>query len=210
MKFFGGILLPVAILLGINVTWIYARRHRDPATDRLPITLYYEALCPYCMQFMTQQLYPSMKDRLPYTQLTLVPYGNARADKHGKITCQHGTNECELNAWHACILEHHDIETALKLISCMMRSRKNKLEICANRYQINIGDVKLCKKERTVDEILSKYGKETDKVPHQGVPAIAVDNHLDFDDQENLNDHFDSTFCSKYQAKFNKILKNCQ
>lgn len=55
------------------------QRLRGPQADRLAITLYYEALCPYCMEFVTTQLNPSMvrQDRLPFTDLTLVPYGNA-------------------------------------------------------------------------------------------------------------------------------------
>lgn len=53
---------------------------RQPASvKKLPVTLYYEALCPYCMKFVTSQLNPSLihKNRLAVTELTLVPYGNA-------------------------------------------------------------------------------------------------------------------------------------
>ncbi|XP_032578543.1 GILT-like protein 2 isoform X2 [Drosophila sechellia] len=68
----------VCLLLGwVSVATL--RRLRGPQADRLAITLYYEALCPYCMEFVTTQLKPSMirQDRLPFTDLTLVPYGNA-------------------------------------------------------------------------------------------------------------------------------------
>jgi len=60
------------------------QRLRGPQADRLPVTLYYEALCPYCMEFVTTQLSPSMirRGRLPFTDLTLVPYGNARVGLH--------------------------------------------------------------------------------------------------------------------------------
>lgn len=81
-----------------------------------------------------------------------------------------------IEPWHACILEHHDIAQSLKLIACMMRGKKNRLEKCADHYQIDVGDVKNCKKTRQVNDILRKYGKETAKVSFQGVPAVALDN----------------------------------
>lgn len=170
--------------------------YHEPNAPKLPITLYYEALCPYCMAFVTNQLSPSMvlKDRLHYTNLTLVPYGNAKVsdsqrtrhdmneylllqlDDKGELTCQHGEDECELNAWHACILEHNDINISLKLIACMMRGRKNNLDKCAKRYHIDVTAVKDCKSSRSVDNILKKYGEATAEVDFSGVPAIAVDN----------------------------------
>ncbi|EDX14078.1 GILT-like protein 2 [Drosophila simulans] len=201
----------VCLLLGL-VGVATPRRMRGPQADRLAITLYYEALCPYCMEFVTTQLNPSMvrQDRLPFTDLTLVPYGNAMTNDDGNVECQHGVMECELNAWHACILEHHDIAQSLKLIACMMRGKKNRLDKCADHYQIDVGDVKNCKKTRQVNDILRKYGKETAKVSFQGVPAVALDNVYNSDLSANLTDHFDAIFCAKYKEKFNKQLNNCQ
>lgn len=57
-----------------------------------------------------------------------------------------------------------------------MRSHKNKLDICATRYSINVTAVKDCKKSRSVDDILGKYAKVSDKVAYRGVPAITIDN----------------------------------
>ncbi|KAH8356365.1 hypothetical protein KR084_006455 [Drosophila pseudotakahashii] len=200
----------VCLLLG----WVGVatpRRLRAPQADRLPITLYYEALCPYCMEFVTTQLSPSMirLARLPFTDLTLIPFGNARTDDDGNVACQHGELECELNAWHACILEHHDIVESMKLIACMMRFKKNRLDKCADRFGIDVSDVKNCKETREVNEILKKYGEETAKIPFQGVPAIAMDNVYDADISADLTDNFDSIFCAKYKEKFNKELDNC-
>lgn len=150
-------------------------------------------------------------------------------NEKGEVTCQHGEDECELNAWHACILEHNDINISLKLIACMMRGRKNNLDKCANRYGIDVTAVKDCKSARSVDEILKKYAEATAQVDFRGVPAIAVDNasiisfssilyykqfsffnqEFKSDDQDELSDNFDQTFCAKYKAKFNIRLKNC-
>ncbi|XP_017855868.1 PREDICTED: gamma-interferon-inducible lysosomal thiol reductase [Drosophila arizonae] len=201
----------VFLLLTLGIVACSARHHHEADAPKLPITLYYEALCPYCMHFVTTQLNPSMvrKDRLHYTNLTLVPFGNAHLNEKGEVTCQHGEDECELNAWHACILEHNDINISLKLIACMMRGRKNNLDKCANRYGIDVTAVKDCKSARSVDEILQKYAEATAQVDFRGVPAIAVDNEFKSDDQDELTDNFDQTFCAKYKAKFNIRLKNC-
>lgn len=68
-----------------------------PNVHRLPITLYYEALCPFCMEFVTKQLDPSMvhAGRLAYAELTLVPYGNAR------VGCQYVFIRTHLNIVYA-------------------------------------------------------------------------------------------------------------
>ncbi|XP_023163515.2 GILT-like protein 2 [Drosophila hydei] len=199
------------LLLTFGVLACTAKYYHEPNAPKLHITLYYEALCPYCMAFVTNQLSPSMvlKDRLHYTNLTLVPYGNAKLDDKGELTCQHGEDECELNAWHACILEHNDINISLKLIACMMRGRKNNLDKCAKRYHIDVTAVKDCKSSRSVDNILKKYGEATAEVDFSGVPAIAVDDEYNADDQEDLMAIFDHTFCAKYKAKFNITLNNC-
>lgn len=51
--------------------------------------LYYESLCPDSFQFMVDSLARVFKDGLlDAADLTLVPYGNAKVDAHGAITCQ--------------------------------------------------------------------------------------------------------------------------
>ncbi|KAH8385645.1 GILT-like protein 2 [Drosophila serrata] len=208
MKAFVFVCLLMMGLMGVAMP----RRHHSAQSNRLPVTLYYEALCPYCMDFVTTKLGPSMLrlNRLPFTDLKLVPFGNARHDDDGDVECQHGVNECELNAWHACILEHHEIKESLKLIACMMRGKKNRLDKCAARYKINVDDVKNCKQTRDVNDILDKYAVETAKVSFEGVPAVALDNVYNQDLSANLTDHFDAIFCEKYKEKFNKVLDNCQ
>ncbi|KAH8382319.1 hypothetical protein KR009_002914 [Drosophila setifemur] len=192
----------------INGTLQHNRRRN---TAKLPVTLYYEALCPYCMQFITEQLGPSMlkQHRMRFTDLKLLPFGNAELNPSGNVVCQHGVEECELNAWHGCILEHHNAVESLKLISCMMKGKKNRLDICGTRYQIDVEDVRNCKETRSVDDILKKYAKESAKISFRGVPAVALDNVYDADESEKLTDNFDAIFCAKYKKKFNKNLSNC-
>ncbi|XP_017084211.1 GILT-like protein 2 [Drosophila eugracilis] len=178
-----------------------------PQADRLPVNLYYETLCPYCKEFVTKQLDYSMflRERLQHSDLTLVPYGNAVIDANGNVECQHGVDECELNAWHACILEHHDIYISLKLISCMMQNKHNSLDFCSSPMNINVTDVKNCKNTRKTSDILKKYAEETAKVKFSGVPAVFINNER----PENATEDFDKAFCDAYLKKFNKLLYKC-
>ncbi|XP_017144586.1 GILT-like protein 2 [Drosophila miranda] len=191
-----------------------ARRHHARETeesDKLAVTLYYEALCPYCMTFVTTQLGPSMllNDRLPFADLQLIPYGNAHLDDEGNVVCQHGVEECDLNAWHGCILQHHNITEAMTMIACMMRGKKNRLDKCAEHYSIDVSDVKECRKSRSVNDILNEYGRETAEVKHQGVPAVALDYVYNVEEQSSLLNHFDIVFCAQYELMYHLKLKNC-
>ncbi|BFF91970.1 GILT-like protein 2 [Drosophila madeirensis] len=204
----------VSCLLMCIVALAGARRHHarvTEASDKLAITLYYESLCPYCMEFVTTQLGPSMmvKDRLPFTDLQLIPYGNANLDDDGNVVCQHGEDECDLNAWHGCILQHHNITESVQMIACMMRGKKNRLDTCADHYRIDVSDVKNCRKSRSVNDILAEYGKETALVNHEGVPAVAVDYVYNVNEQNDLLNHFDSVFCARYETMYHLKLANC-
>ena len=50
--------------------------------EKLKISLFYEALCPDCIQFDSKQLYPLYEQIPEYIDLELVPYGNARVRRH--------------------------------------------------------------------------------------------------------------------------------
>ncbi|KAJ3682860.1 hypothetical protein LUZ60_013087 [Juncus effusus] len=60
------------------------------ATDsKVPLALYYESLCPYCANFIVNDLAKIFHNGLiSIVDLDLVPYGNARVSSNGTITCQ--------------------------------------------------------------------------------------------------------------------------
>ena len=64
------------------------------------ITVYFESLCPYCIEFITtsiKEFYSKVtKPNVAYVEL--IPYGNAKetydpTTKKYTFTCQHGDNE---------------------------------------------------------------------------------------------------------------------
>lgn len=82
-------------------------------TQKVPVTVYYESLCPDSKAFFTSQLYPNLQTNLSkWVNLTLVPYGKSNHTQVGvdqwEFTCHHGAYECKGNTIHACAL--HEIE----------------------------------------------------------------------------------------------------
>jgi len=92
------------------------------------------------------------------------------------VYCQHGEEECELNALHACILEHFELEKAFNLIYCMLRSYSNNIDGCAKRLSLDVTAAKECKNTRKTPDILMPYGKETLELEISFVPSIVFDN----------------------------------
>ncbi|CAA7027869.1 unnamed protein product [Microthlaspi erraticum] len=74
-------------------------------SDKVKLNLYYESLCPYCQKFITEDLAKVLdSDLLTITDLKLVPFGNAEVSDNSTVTCQHGEEECKLNAIEACAI----------------------------------------------------------------------------------------------------------
>jgi interferon gamma-inducible protein 30 len=75
------------------------------ADDKVNFALYYETLCPDCRNFMTTELTRAYQSVLSITNISIVPYGNARETYDSttqlyEFTCQHGAPECLGNIIH--------------------------------------------------------------------------------------------------------------
>ncbi|CAH8277001.1 unnamed protein product [Arabidopsis lyrata] len=74
-------------------------------SDKVKLNLYYESLCPGCQEFIVDDLSKIFDyDLYTITHLKLVPFGNAKLSDNLTITCQHGEEECKLNALEACAI----------------------------------------------------------------------------------------------------------
>lgn len=45
--------------------------------ETVKVTLHYESLCPYSLEFINKQLYPAYKKLGDVIKLDLIPFGNA-------------------------------------------------------------------------------------------------------------------------------------
>jgi hypothetical protein len=59
------------------------------AAGRVPVSVYYEALCPFCSAFVVNDLSRVFRDGISsIAELRLVPFGNGRVSADGTVTCQ--------------------------------------------------------------------------------------------------------------------------
>uniref|UniRef100_M1CJ66 Gamma-interferon-inducible lysosomal thiol reductase n=1 Tax=Solanum tuberosum TaxID=4113 RepID=M1CJ66_SOLTU len=74
--------------------------------DKVILSLYYESLCPYCADFIVNQLVKVLQTDLgSIVNLRLVPWGNTQIAPNTSWICQHGTDECQLNTVEACAIK---------------------------------------------------------------------------------------------------------
>jgi hypothetical protein len=59
------------------------------AAGRVPVSVYYETLCPFCSAFVVNDLSRIFHDGVSsIADLRLVPFGNGRVSADGSISCQ--------------------------------------------------------------------------------------------------------------------------
>jgi len=111
---------PTSNVGGAEITSTNATINADP----VEVTLYYEALCPYCQRFIQGQLYPTFQ-RLKDTgilKVKLYAHGNAYESWTGtrwSYRCQHGTRECDLNRFTTCAADQLNDGELLSFVHCL-------------------------------------------------------------------------------------------
>ncbi|KAI8044240.1 GILT-like protein 3 [Drosophila gunungcola] len=183
---------------------------------KLLLAIHYEALCPDSMYFIRRRLYDAMQNNSwwPVTDLKLYPFGKASfynntSKGEVEVFCQHGAEECELNAVHACIIESFDVRRAFNLVFCMLRSYSNELDNCARSMRLDVSKVRECKSSRKTADILSPYGRKTLELGLSFVPSIVFENDFDPYGQRSIRQNFEKHFCKQYLKKFNITLPTC-
>lgn len=159
------------------------------------ITLYYEAFCPGCHEFIGGDLSNSIEEIGEIMNVELIPYGNARPDSKGVIQCQHGEKECAANIWDACAIEHYEFETHWKFIQCMEANwihQLDRVESCATAAEIDYTQLSVCATGDEGKTLLAKMGSKTNK--HSYVPWIIIDG----ESVDNMYSDLTELICSKY------------
>uniref|UniRef100_A0A914HXZ0 cyclin-dependent kinase n=1 Tax=Globodera rostochiensis TaxID=31243 RepID=A0A914HXZ0_GLORO len=88
----------------------------------ITVTLMYEALCPYCQRFVSNNL-GALHNRFgSRIKLDLVPWGNSILLRNGHISCNHGPKECDANRLMSCVVEEVPTDQAVHFVICFERS----------------------------------------------------------------------------------------
>lgn len=193
------------------------------SAQKMPVTIYYESLCPDSQAFITQQVYPEMKMGLSeHVDITWVPFGKSSFETRGSdvmFTCHHGPNECYGNKVQSCAIQHIQVNSyqnehnrqslTLEYINCLMKIGKNfpddmyPGEKCAaeNRLE-NWQVIAQCANSTEGSQLLKKNGELTNalQMPLASVPTVTFNYQYDPDIQAAALTNFRSVVCK--QIKF--------
>jgi len=170
----------------------------------VPLTVYYEALCPDSVRFIVDQLHPVKSSPLGrFIDVTLIPFGKASYKTEGSdvlFTCQHGPNECYGNKVHACAIQHIQVNSyqntktkeslTLDYVACLMHSWITFKDAvypgakCAKDLQLpNWHVIEECANTTEGSKLLQDYGERTHQLnpPLTEVPTITFNHQTDKD-----------------------------
>ncbi|KAK8600032.1 hypothetical protein V6N13_060170 [Hibiscus sabdariffa] len=172
--------------------------------QNVTLAVYYEALCPYCADFVANHLVKLFENRLfSIVNLRLVPWGNAVLQTDGTFLCQHGPDECLLNAIEACTISMYpNEEQHFRFILCVERLVSgNKLNEWVNCFNTTgLASVPIdCYKSGYGNVLENQYAAETARLnpQHKFVPWVLVNGQPLEEDFKN----FVTYVCNAYKGK---------
>ncbi|WOH08083.1 hypothetical protein DCAR_0727520 [Daucus carota subsp. sativus] len=172
--------------------------HSSPTNfTKVNVSLYYESLCPFCGNFIVNQLRKVFEtDLISIVNLRLIPWGNAHRVNNSSWTCQHGPNECLLNTVEACAISlWPDPKVHYKLIQCIERlslaGKQNLWPSCLGEQRLNQPHMDQCYKSATGNDLQRRDAYETERLqpPHKFVPWVIVNNKTLEQDYQNYVTH---------------------
>eukprot|EP00243_Klebsormidium_subtile_P003753 TRINITY_DN17345_c0_g1_i1.p1 TRINITY_DN17345_c0_g1~~TRINITY_DN17345_c0_g1_i1.p1 ORF type:complete len:246 (-),score=29.61 TRINITY_DN17345_c0_g1_i1:226-963(-) len=167
------------------------------------VTLYEEALCPDCAEFITGPVAQLFQNGLSaITALTIIPYGNAKVIG-GSVRCQHGPDECTLDRIEACVIDFYpDIHSWFSFISCVeQQPAASRLELwpqCGVALGLDVIGIQSCAVGEKGAELEARNRELTEALdpPHRFVPWVTIDGKPLYEDL----DSFFSRICEAYQG----------
>ncbi|KAK9883066.1 hypothetical protein WA026_001271 [Henosepilachna vigintioctopunctata] len=172
-------------------------------SSHVKVSVYYECLCPDSIDFIKNQLWPNYEGLKDNIVVDFVPYGFAK-DSSGNwiLECQHGTNECRGNKYHACAFDQQKGQNKdVAFLSCSMSSSDpSSVEIiknCANENGYNWSAISECYNGNRGNDLIAKYGERTDSLKLKFIPSILFNDKFDQKLQDESIDNFLKAACSQ-------------
>ncbi|PSS09514.1 Gamma-interferon-inducible lysosomal thiol reductase [Actinidia chinensis var. chinensis] len=174
------------------------------SSEKVPLGLYYESLCPYSANFIINYLFKIFENGLiSVVDLNLFPWGNAKIRGNNTFSCQHGPSECLLNTIEACAIEAWpDLNKHFSFIYCvetLVYERKYpEWETCFDKLGLDPTPITECYSSGYGNELELQYAAQTNALqpPHEYVPWVVVDGQPLYEDYEN----FISYICKAYKG----------
>jgi interferon gamma-inducible protein 30 len=171
--------------------------------EKVKVELYSESLCPYCAQFIVNYLNPFFNNGLiDIVELRIIPYGNAHV-VDGKLVCQHGPDECELNIIQTCSIRlWPKVTDWFPFIYCLEtldRSTAAKnWKSCVHPSHLDLDPLIECSASPLGAKLEMEFAAETDRLqpPHKYVPWVLVNGEPLLDNYEDVAAYV----CKAYQG----------
>ncbi|XP_031627364.1 GILT-like protein 1 [Contarinia nasturtii] len=157
---------------------------RSVNETRLPVTIYYEGLCPDSRKLMADfgREYYSFKN---YISLKFIPFGRAESlDSDGnEFKCHHGPKECVANRIHSCGIQYLTSQDAKQqFVVCQMRTEADQTgKECLSEAGGNWSEVSECINGNEGKQLQLQAEKDTKRisVPRlENVPTIVFNDEL--------------------------------
>ncbi|KAI6180846.1 Gamma interferon inducible lysosomal thiol reductase [Aphelenchoides besseyi] len=154
------------------------------------ITVYMEAQCPDTTGFVRRNLLPTWR-KLAHTSrlnVTIIPFGKATCQPQGEdfsCECQHGSDECELNALMNCVIEKEvHARDYIELIGCIQgQDDVNSASVQCLNEDANREWLVQCAKSRRGRYLLEMAGRRTGLLGTEFnfVPWVVLNGQRDID-----------------------------
>ncbi|CAH1099188.1 unnamed protein product [Psylliodes chrysocephalus] len=179
--------------------------------SRLRVVLYYEGLCPFCHEFILEQLYPGYQQLEDSILVDLVPFGKSSATKTDdgwQWECQHGPLECYINKVDACLISLTPTQSQLlSFVNCHSKNTSMELTFdeteyiikqCAEDNKLSYDDINTCVKDGRADTLLLALQDRQSKLhpPLQYVPNIRFNDVYNPQLEDIANEDFVYAVCS--------------
>jgi len=121
--------------------------------------------------------------------VTLVPFGNARI-VDGKLTCQHGPDECTANSYEQCAIDAYpDFATHYPFVDCMEGHGSSMIRFassCAKSANLDITVIEACVNDPDKSFALQQKFAGMTPSDHKYTPWVLVDDELSKSDGDKL------------------------
>lgn len=118
--------------------------------------------------------------------------------------------ECNLNMFHACILDLLPFEKAYNMISCLMNSLSTSLTACSKRFDVDLEPIQNCVNSDNGINLFIKHGNQTNSIDLTFVPTIEFEDVFKWTEQSQMRLNFKNYFCRQYYLKYSTELDGCR
>jgi len=200
------VVLSICLLYGVAGT-------SEEKEDSVKLTLFYYSYCPFCKQFIKEQLYNTWGEFKQYIKLDLVPFAKTQhyQDGHWVFTCMHGPPECVVNIHHACAINQacdgqgslqcppDQLTKAMDYIYCVMQHEDQKAasDQCAENSGLKSNIINKCTSGTEGEVLQSGYFNQSHafhpRVSH--FPFIVINNEYNANEEAEARSDLKSVIC---------------